>query len=166
VRLAHTVGVAQGLKEARRAVARGANDEALVLLWNAVEPARLRGDRRALATIGGLAQVVQRSGDDGQRREAERLLEVLRENAEHGVAPATATLDARVTGGGGYDAGEVAEGAGAVYEERELPDDVYVPEAGTETEGAGRAGRIGNLLWLAFVVLIILVNVIGQLRGG
>lgn len=152
--------MAHGLKEARQAAARGSYDEALVLLWNALEPARLAGDRGALRTIGGVAQLVARSGDDGQRREAERLLGTLQANVEHGVTPATATLDAEVSGAGGYDVGELATGTGERVERHEQ----FEPPAEVEEE-QGRAGRIGNYVWLAFVVLIILVNVIGQIRG-
>ena len=151
--------MAHGVKEARQAAARGAYDEALVFMWNALEPARLSGDRGALRRLGALAQGIARSGDDGQRREAERLLAELQENMEHGVTPATATLDAQVEGGGGYDAGETVTGMGG---SEPAPGEFDLdPE---EEEEQGRAGRIGNLLWLAFVVFIILVNVIGQVR--
>jgi hypothetical protein len=50
--------VADELERARSALATGNVDEALVLLWKAVEPARLAGDQRTLAQIAALAQQI------------------------------------------------------------------------------------------------------------
>ena len=46
------------LSKARGAIAAGNTDEALVLLWNAVEPARMAGDRETLEEIARLAQAI------------------------------------------------------------------------------------------------------------
>jgi hypothetical protein len=46
------------LEQARQAVAAGNPDEALVLLWKAVEPARLAGDKERLAQIALLAHTI------------------------------------------------------------------------------------------------------------
>jgi hypothetical protein len=54
-RSGNTEIVSDGLKQARRALGRGAADEALVLLWNALESARLAGDRWELGIIERLA---------------------------------------------------------------------------------------------------------------
>jgi hypothetical protein len=43
------------VKEARRAVERGDVDEALVVLWNALEPLRLAGDTAGLQRVAALA---------------------------------------------------------------------------------------------------------------
>jgi hypothetical protein len=139
----------EALRDARRHLGRGRYDEALVLLWNAVEPARLAGDRRALRTIEGLATHVARGGDDAQRREAERLLEVLREQAMPASAvAATAQLDADVSPEGREMAGEI---------EDEMSSDDAVEER-------GRGARIGNILWLLIVIAVIVVNVLEQAR--
>jgi hypothetical protein len=69
--------VAGGLSEARAALTRGDADLALVVLWNEVEAARVRGDERTLRAISALAQAIAAGGDEGQRREAERLVEQL-----------------------------------------------------------------------------------------
>jgi hypothetical protein len=141
--------VANEVRNASRAVGRGANGEALVHLWNAVEPARIAGDVSALRTIAGIAQRIRAQGDEAEAREADRLLSLLRGAVDHegGVAPATARLDADVTGGG------------------EMVED-FEPAAEGEQEQAGRGLRIGNLIWLALIVLIILINVVGNLGDG
>ena len=144
--------MADEIGNARRALARGDAAEALVYLWNAVEPARLEGDARALAAIASLAQQVRARGDEGQAREAERLIERLRgglEAAETGLAPATEQLDAEVYAGG----------------EQLDPGDFETADAEEEGE-TSRAARIGNLVWLGLVLLIVLVNVLGQIRDG
>lgn len=57
--------MADELERARSALATGNGDEALVLLWKAVEPARLAGDERTLAQIAALAQTIPgREADD------------------------------------------------------------------------------------------------------
>jgi hypothetical protein len=52
--------VGDELKRARAALAAGNVDEALVLLWMALEPARLAGDNEALAEIAELAGSIPR----------------------------------------------------------------------------------------------------------
>lgn len=137
--------MADEVKSARQALGRGATDEALVHLWNALEPARLAGDGRSLNAIAGLAQRIRAQGDESAARQAERLIQAVRGSVEEedGFTPATERLDAEV-----YAGGEPAE------------------DLQPEEEAGGRAGRIGNLVWLALVLLIVLINVIGQIRGG
>ncbi len=131
------------VRSARRALGSGATAEALVHLWNALEPARLSGDRGSLRAIGGIAQEIRARGDESEAREAERLLEALHETVDDASAPATGRLDAGVVAGG---------------------EDVVQDEA--EAAAGGLAGRIGNLVWIAVVLFIVLINVIGQLRDG
>lgn len=117
-------------------------------LWNALEPARLSGDARRLAAIASLAQQVRARGDEGEAREAERLIETLRGDVEAGaLVPATERLDAEVYAGG------------------EQVEELETGDVPSEAE-AGRAARVGNLIWLALVLLIVLVNVLGQIRDG
>jgi hypothetical protein len=85
--------VSERVKQARKALARGHPDEAIALLWNAIEPARLAGDRRALATIEQLALSVSREGDESQRREADKLLAALRGASEEAGHPATGRIE-------------------------------------------------------------------------
>lgn len=146
----NTPGVADELRSAQRALGRGATQEALVHLWNALEPARLAGDGRRLRTIAGLAQRIRAQGDEGEGREAERLIEELRSvvGEEGALVPATGRLDADV-----YASGKpVEEPAGDLQPE--------------EAESRGRAARLGNLIWIAIVVAVILFNLLGERGGG
>ena len=88
-------------RNARKALARGAADESLVLLWNEVEPARLAGDVATLRDIGRIAEQIRRDGDPAQQREAERLLETLRglTEDETPARPATDALEFSVERG-------------------------------------------------------------------
>ena len=136
-----------GIPAARRALARGATAEALVHLWNELEPARLSGQRRRLNELARLAEEVGQRGDEADRYEAERFLGELRELTEAptatAAAPATAVLDAEV--------GRPVE----------VPDDA---EAEPPSEDGSRAGGLANWLWVVFVLIIVLANVLGQLR--
>ena len=70
------------LGDARRALRRDEAGEALVHLWNALEQARGTNDPETLARIAALAQQVEEKGDEGERAEAEQLLEELRDEAD------------------------------------------------------------------------------------
>jgi hypothetical protein len=154
------------VRDARRAVGRGASDEALVLLWNELEPARLSGDRRRLAAIADLAQRIAAAGDEAERREAERLLEQVRAYAAAGEADrvATARLDAEVSAVGAPPSASPGPGpVGPVGPEG--PEGVGEGEDGDGADGqraSGRGSRIGTLLWLAIFAGIVLLN---ALRG-
>ena len=135
--------MADPVRSARKALARGATTEALVHLWNGLEPARIAGDTSRLNAIAGLAQRVREQGEESDAREADRLLDAVRGTAEReGGVPATERIEATVAAGG-----EPLE------------------EFGPDEEGS-RAGRFGNLIWLVLVVLVVLFNLIGQLRDG
>ena len=129
------------LGEARKALGRGAVDAALVELWNAVEPARLEGDRRALRGIEQLATRIAAEGDEGARREAERLLEAVREASEGEVVAATEQVE-----------GEVERGGEVVVD----------PAAEPSGERAGkppsRRAQLAPLVWLLVFLAIFLVN--------
>ena len=133
------------LKQARKALARDAADETLVLLWHELEAARLAGDDRALRTIERLAGQVSREGDESQQREAERLLETMRGTlpAQGGTRPATLQLDGEV-----HQAGEHIE-----------PADV------ADGESDGKSGfPIGTLVWILLIAAVVVINVLGQDR--
>lgn len=131
------------LKEARKALARGRADESLVHLWNVIEPARLAGDRRALGEIAQLATEIQQRGEGSEQREAERLLEDVRETAmEEGVPQPVVSV------GGGANGGYVPEGEAAEQVEEEQPQ-----------------GGLGRFLIPAIFLIIVIVNVIAGLTG-
>ena len=144
------------LAQARAALRRGRPSEALVFLWNALEPARLSGDTSALRSLGGLAERIARTGDDGERREAEHLLEELRGVARHeAAAPATQQVGADVS-----VAGETAPVEPTFADELvELPGE---EESDTDAEPPPRSRRAGiaNLIWLLLVLGVVLLNII------
>jgi hypothetical protein len=131
--------MSSAVDRAGKAVRRGASDEALVLLWNAVEPARIAGDGAALESIGRVAQAIAGAGDESQKREARRLLEMLDVAiAEEAGAPATARLDADVSAVGEKLDEEVVE------------------------EGAARPGTrmpLGTILWFLIILAVVAMNV-------
>jgi hypothetical protein len=137
--------VSEGLKQARKALGRGAADEALVLLWNALESARLAGDRRELGIIERLALHVASEGDESQQREAERLLEAVRGSAaENGaLRPATAESPGEVLRGG----------------------EEFEPAPQEEGQSQPRRGLpVGTIIWLLVVLAVVILNVLGQAR--
>jgi hypothetical protein len=148
--------VSTDLDQARRAVRRGAADEALVFLWNALEPARLAGDGSALETIGRLAHTIAEKGDSSQRRDAERLLETLQTTvAEDEEMPATARLDAELS-----TVGQTLEEDAAATRPREGMDGEAV-----DPEGRPRGGiPFGTLLWFAILAAVIVMNALRRLN--
>lgn len=137
-----------GIPAARKALGRGATAEALVHLWNELEPARLSGDGGRLEALARLAEEIRQRGDEADRYDAERLLAELREQAEapNAAAPATAVLDAEVDRTG------------------EVLDEAEADAEAEPAEGRSRAGGLANWLWLVFVLVIVLANILGQLR--
>jgi hypothetical protein len=133
------------VREAAGAVRRGAHQEALVVLWNELEAARLAGDRGTLARIEGLAARIVREGDDAERREAERLLETVRAAAQdNGAQAATGVVD-----------GELSPIGDRMEETLE-------EDAGGEASSSGVG--LGSLVWFLILLVIVLLNVLGQLR--
>ena len=140
------------VREARGALRRGRSAEALVHLWNALEPARLAGDRRRLEAIGGLAAQVAASGEEGERAEAERLLEALREAATEPGSFA-----------GAEDVGVASVGGEAVHE----PEHYGVEDAGPgperveePDEAEAEAQRSGvPSLWTILIILFVIITI-------
>jgi hypothetical protein len=151
-------------REARRAIARGDPDGALVLLWNAIEPLRLRGDRDGLEQVQSLAALVAERGDEAHAHEAERLSREVEEVLGADAASVASAPVAAV-------AGPVEEAAQIEWDEvaGTLDEAPVAPEASPSAEGdapeetGGR--RLGPLIWAAFIALVIVLNVIGGLRG-
>jgi hypothetical protein len=138
--------MASELSEARRAVTRGRADEALVHLWNALEPARLAADSAELRRIGGLAERVREVGDEGERREAERLLEALRSAFEDEREPEATVALPGENGDGGL-----------------LPEDEVAAEV--EEEQSGPGARFAQLLIPLIILVIVIINVLAGLFG-
>jgi hypothetical protein len=139
--------VGRELKRARKSLAGGRVDEALVLLWNALEPARLEG-ARALRELERLAMAAGERGDAGQQREAQRLLEAVRET------PAESDWIER---------GGVLEEAGPG---RDTPA-TDPAEARPEIEREAPARRnLGRYAIPAIFLLIVLANVLARVIGG
>ena len=134
------------LKEARKALAKGRADESLVHLWNVLEPARLAGDRGDLRTIAQLAEEIHARGEPVEQREAERLLEEVRETAEQeGESEAVVSYP-----GSGNGDGYVTEGEAA----------------GEEVEGEQTGGGgLSRFILPAIFLIIVIVNVIAGLTG-
>jgi hypothetical protein len=133
------------VRDAAGAVRRGAHQEALVVLWNEVEPARLAGDRSRLARIEGLAARIAQEGDDAERREAERLLEVVRAAAQDsGAQAATGPIEGELS-----PVGERLERT--------------IGEEAAGEEASSRAG-LGPFVWFLILLGIVVLNLLGQLR--
>jgi hypothetical protein len=133
------------LNEARKALGKGRVDESLVHLWNVLEPARLAGDRRALGAIAQLATQIREHGEPVEQREAERLLQEVRETAaEEGEPEPEVALPGGRNGDG------------------------YVPESEAaseiEEEQAGRG--LSRFLLPLVLLIIIIVNVVARLTDG
>jgi hypothetical protein len=151
-------------REARRELARGDVDGALVLLWNAIEPLRLRGDQDGLEQVLSLAALVAERGDEAQAHEADRLRreveEVLgAEAARVEAAPAVSVAEAA------DDVAQIEwdEVAGTLDEAPVAPEASPSADDDAREETGGR--RLGPLIWAAFIALVIVLNVIGGLRG-
>ena len=134
------------LKEARKALAKGRADESLVHLWNVLEPARMSGDRRTLGAIAQLAMEIRERGEPVEQREAERLLEEVRETAEEEAEPEPVVS---LPGGGNGD-GFVTEGEAA---------------GEIEEEQARRGGRLSQWLVPLIFLIIIVVNIVARYTG-
>ncbi len=143
------------LRQARKSLARGRTDEALVYLWNALEPARLER-AGSLRELRRLATLIRDRGDEAERRDAERLLEAIGRGSADGDQLEIGTLSRPPSGMvGGVEPFE-AESVDA--EPADQQDDAGEPEAGRP--------RLGRLLLPILVLLIVLVNVIARLLDG
>jgi hypothetical protein len=156
------------VRDARRALAKGDTDFALVLLWNALEPVRLEGDRGGLEAIGQMAASIAEHGDSSQSREAERLLEEVRK---------VLVFEEAVPAGRFGEAAAVPEEIGPPVETivTVRPPESFEPVGSLEptdetapAEPGDRGGRskVTGLVWLIIVAAFILLNVVSRLVGG
>ncbi len=151
-----------GVRDARRALARGNTDQALVDLWNALEPLRLGGNIAGLQAVAQTAAAIAETGDGSQAREASRLLQEVSELlASSEGREADAFVDVG-TFGAPQEVGHVGsppfEGAYGVDEEV-----APVPEAGPEQEPGdvptGRS-RTASLVWALILGAFVIFNII------
>ena len=145
------------VREARGALRKGRSAEALVHLWNALEPARLAGDRRRLDAIGGLAAHIAASGEEADRREAERLLEATREAAAEPGAFAGADDVGTASVGGEVEPVHELEPFG-VEEAGPGPERVEEPDEAEEKRSG--VPSIWTILIILFVIITIARNFI------
>lgn len=161
--------MANDVKEAERAVARGRPDEALVYLWNALEPARIAGDAKSLQRIARVAQRIAQGGETGEQREAQRLLESLRP-----AAARAATVAASVPAPEPAAAAPFPRRAPSVDEAETVPEEIVVtgdwvpegPEApgqADEADGAPKRSGLGRFVVPLVFLAIVLVNVLNRL---
>ena len=143
------------VREARGALRKGRSAEALVHLWNALEPARLAGDRRRLDAIGGLAAHIAASGEEADRREAERLLEATREAAAEPGAFAGADDVGTASVGGEVESAHELEPFG-VEEADPGPERVEEPDEAEEKRSG--VPSIWTILIILFVIITIARN--------
>lgn len=132
------------LKNARKSLADGRVDEALLFLWNALEPARLEGGR-ARRELERLATAAAGQGDESQREEAQRLLGSLRE------LPADVDAIERA----------VVEDAVPVEDEEDGPTEA--PPAAAPGTPARR--NLGRYAIPAIFLLIVVVNLLARALG-
>ncbi len=147
------------VREAKSALRRGRSAEALVHLWNALEPARLAGDRRQLEAIGGLAAHVAASGEEADRAEAERLLEAARVAAAEpgGFAGAEDVGTASVGGEAAHDLPDFGvEDSGPGPERVEAPD---------EAEGEAQRSGVPSL-WTILIILFVIITIARNVLEG
>lgn len=158
--------MADDVKEAERAVARGRPDEALVYLWNAVEPARVAGDSRSLQRIARVAQRIVQAGETGEQREAQRLLELLRPAGAAAAAVAAPPPPPETVATAPVYRETPSEEVAVDHEDIAVGD--WVPEeaqpAGAgEAEGAQPRAGLGRYVVPLVFVVIVLVNVVNRL---
>lgn len=160
--------MADDVKEAERAVARGRPDEALVYLWNAVEPARIAEDARALQRIARVAQRIAQAGEAGEQREAQRLLETLRPAAARAAAVAAAPVPEPVAAAPFPRRELPAEEAEVAPEEIVVtgdwvPEEAQAPGRADEAEGSQPRAGLGRFVVPLVFLVIVLVNVLNRL---
>ncbi len=144
-------------------MARGNTDQALVELWNALEPLRLSGNVAGLEAVAQTAAVIAETGDGSQAREASRLLQEVSELLASPEGRATdAFVDVEVAGAP-REIGPVTpppfEEAYGVDEDAPGP----VPEAGPGPEPGdtptGRS-RTASLVWALILGAFVIFNII------
>ncbi len=155
------------LRDARRSLDRGDVDEAMVVLWNALEPLRLAGDRDGLEEAVRLAARAA-AVDESYASEAERMGSAVgaltagpadtavvvpqRERTLAETLEQWAETVVTATGAGEPGVPEPVDGAPPL-------------DADPGDEEAGRGRRLGPLVWALLVGLFLILNVLGNVFG-
>jgi hypothetical protein len=148
------------VRDARRALARGDTDEALVDLWNALEPLRLRDDRSGLHAVAELAVQIAGTGDGSQAREAERLLEAVRDALDpDGGSAARRTVSV----GTPEPPAVLDDSAPGLDEDREVEIGEYDPDDVIDVEGDVERPRFRGLVWALIVAAFVIFNIVSGL---
>ena len=143
--------MSDSLGDARNALRRGEAGEALVHLWNALEQARGTNDPETLARVAALAQQVEEEGDEGERAEAERLLEELRGAADLTVEEPDAEDEEWVLPAGEPESRPRAELPREPVDETDETDEIAEAEEDEEPQNRGRAA----LGWLIPIAIFL-----------
>jgi hypothetical protein len=149
------------VRDARRALDRGEVDEALLVLWNLIEPLRLEGDRAGLHRVTDLADEIATVADGAYASEAERLVAAVGRATSDEPAVTTVigqrvpdTLEQWATVLLGGDAGRADDLGGDVRAD------------GDEAPGEeSRGRRLGPIVWAVLLGLFVLLQVLGNLFG-
>ncbi|MGL6279644.1 MAG: hypothetical protein ACRC50_08845 [Gaiella sp.] len=155
------------LRDARRSLDRDDVDEAMVVLWNALEPLRLAGDQDGLEEAARLAARAA-AADPAYASEAERV-RIAVGALTAGPADAAVVVPQRErtlveTLEKWAETVVTATGAG----EPGMPEPVSgapPSDAGSADDEAGRGRRLGPLVWALLAGLFLLLNVLGNLFG-
>ncbi len=145
------------VRDARRALARGQTDEALVDLWNALEPLRLDDDRAGLKAVGEMAAQIAARGDGSQVREAERLLGQVRALLQRDAVAEPVTV-----GGGNPDVVVFSETAGYDGADESEYEGEYDAEYEPPEEDDVRP-KLGRLVWALIVAAFVIFNIVSGL---
>ena len=151
--------MSDSLGDARRALRQREAGEALVHLWNALEQARGTNDPETLARVAALAQQVEEVGDEGERAEAERLLEELRDAADLTVEEPDAEDEEWVPPAGETESRPRVEIRDEPADEVDEVDEAGEVEEDEEPRSRGRAA-LGWLIPIAIFLFFTLRDVL------
>lgn len=154
------------LRDARRSLERGDVDEAMVVLWNALEPLRLAGDQEGLEEAARLAARAA-AADEAYASEAERMRTAVgalaADPADAGVVVPQRERSFAETLEHWAETVVTTTAAG----EPGMPEPVPgpVPDAEPADDEEGRGKRLGPLVWALLVGLFLILNVLGNVFG-
>lgn len=149
------------VRDARRALDRGDVDEALVVLWNLLEPLRLEGDHNGLNRVADMADEIGTLADGSYATEAQRLQAAIGRNAT--AEPAVTTATERRVPDSLESWANVLLGGEAAPPDDLGGDVVGGGDATPEEESRGR--RLGPIVWAILVALFVLLQVLGNVFG-
>lgn len=149
------------VRDARRALDRGDVDQALVVLWNLLEPLRLEGDDNGLNRVAEMADEIATLAGGSYATEAQRLQAATGRitTAEPAV---TTAVERRVPDSLEQWATVLLGGEAA--RPGDLEGDVARGGDGAPAEQS-RGRRLGPIVWAVLVALFVLLQVLGNVFG-